>query len=230
MTIFQSSICLYCHSPIQESAGWANIFFLEEADLLCTTCRSKLTPIQGSTCEICCKPLQEGVRCPDCEQWLIDPLYSRALDYNVSLYTYNPFMKDVIARFKYRGDYELARLFSNELRKKAPQADVVIPIPLSDQRRYERGFNQAEAMGVMAGIPLTCGLIRVHGEKQSKKSRYERIHTEQVFGIHPEASSFQDKTILVLDDIYTTGSTLRHAGVILKEAGARRVISLTIAR
>lgn len=230
MKIFQSSLCLYCHSPIRESAGWANIFFLEEADLLCLACRSRLIPIQGNTCVICCKPLQTGAKCSDCEEWLVDPMFGQALDYNVSLYAYNPFMKDVIARFKYRGDYELARIFAAELRKKAPKAHFVIPIPLSEERLNERGFNQAEAIGMMAGMVLEHGLVRVHGEKQSKKSRYERIHTEQVFRINPKASDFQDKTILILDDIYTTGSTLRHAGALLKEAGAKSIISLTIAR
>ncbi len=230
MKIFESTLCLYCHSSIRESASWANIFFLEETDLLCPSCRSRLIPIQGNTCVMCCKPLQTGGRCQDCEGWLLDPLYGDALDYNLSLYAYNPFMKEMIARFKYRSDYELARIFANELRKKAPKADFVIPIPLSDERLNERGFNQAEAIGEMAGLPLVKGLVRVHGEKQSKKSRYERIHTEQVFRIHPKAPSFHNKTILILDDIYTTGSTLRHAGAILKEAGAKVVISLTIAR
>ena len=230
MKIFQNPLCLYCHSPIEENAGWANIFFLEETDLLCPNCRSQLAPIQGMTCERCFKPIRNPGKCPDCEQWALDTQYGEALDYNISLYGYNPFMKELIARFKYRGDYELARLFARELRKKAPKADFVISIPLSQERLHERGFNQADAIGVMGKFQMENGLIRVHGEKQSKKNRFERIHTKQVFCLHPKAPDFHDKTILILDDIYTTGTTLRHAGAVLKEAGARCVISLTIAR
>ena len=132
MKIFENPLCLYCHSPIQEGPSWSSIFFLEEADLLCPVCRSKLTPISGNTCISCSKPTQTKGKCPDCEQWMEDRLFGQTLDYNVSLYMYNSFMKDVIARYKYRGDYELVRLFAREIRKKAPKADYVMAIPLSN--------------------------------------------------------------------------------------------------
>lgn len=70
--------------------------------------------------------------------------------------------------------------------------------------------------------------MRTHSEKQSKKSRYERIHAQQVFQVCSE--EVQGKRILLLDDIYTTGSTLRQAAKVLKSAGAIEVKSLTLAR
>ena len=66
-------------------------------------------------------------------------------------------------------------------------------------------------------------------EKQSKKSRSERIHIPQVFQINPQVEII-GKHILLIDDIYTTGSTLRHAAKLLKESGAERIQSLTLAR
>lgn len=139
-------------------------------------------------------------------------------------------MKDYIARFKYRGDYELGRLFARELKKVASKTDMIIPVPLSEERLSERGFNQARALGEMAGLSVKEGLVRMHSEKQAKKNRRERIERQQVFALHPDAPAFEGQTVLLIDDIYTTGTTLRQAALLLKEAGATRVKSVTIAR
>ncbi|PQD96228.1 amidophosphoribosyltransferase [Pradoshia eiseniae] len=227
---FQKELCLYCHMPFEEQTGWAGLLFLTEPDLLCEGCRSGLAPIHGNRCDRCSRPMHEQGRCQDCIRWEETPSIGGALDKNISLYTYNSFMKEYIARFKYRGDYELARLFGEEIRKAAPKADMILPVPLSEERMRERGFNQARALGEMAGLKMQEGLVRMHSEKQAKMTRRERIERRQVFEIHPDAPVFRGKTILLIDDIYTTGTTLRQAGILLKEAGARRVLSVTIAR
>jgi len=108
--------------------------------------------------------------------------------------------------------------------------DLLVPIPLSDERLYERGFNQAESLALEAGAEPINLLKRVHSEKQSKKSRNERIRLPQVFQLSETAPPFQNKQILLIDDVYTTGSTLRQAAIILRQAGAKSVQSLTLAR
>ena len=105
---------------------------------------------------------------------------------------------------------------------------TIVPIPLSPERLQERGFNQAEALIVEAGLQSANLLKRTHSEKQSKKSRSDRIHVPQVFSLEP--TTLEGKRILLVDDIYTTGSTLRHAAKILVENGAASVSSITIAR
>ncbi|WP_331435273.1 phosphoribosyltransferase family protein [Bacillus sp. SA1-12] len=72
-------------------------------------------------------------------------------------------------------------------------------------------------------------LWRTHHEKQSKKSRMERLAAENVFS-YASSSKIEDKQILLVDDIYTTGSTLRNAAKLLVDNGAKTVFSLTLIR
>ncbi|WP_319805544.1 ComF family protein [Cytobacillus firmus] len=124
----------------------------------------------------------------------------------------------------------MARVFSAFIREKlkALEFDYLVPIPLSPERLYERGFNQSAALIHESGYTAIELLQRVHSEKQSKKSRQERIHHNQVF--KPLNADIENKVILLIDDIYTTGSTLYHAAKVLKASGAASVSSFTLAR
>lgn len=106
--------------------------------------------------------------------------------------------------------------------------DYIVPIPLSPVRLYERGFNQSAALIHEAGFTMTELLRRTHSEKQSKKSRFDRIHLHQVF--QPLNLNLENRKIILIDDIYTTGSTLYHAAKLLKAGGATSVCSFTLAR
>ncbi|MFZ7943826.1 phosphoribosyltransferase family protein [Neobacillus sp. 19] len=238
MNLFQQDRCLVCHNAIQPEIGWRAIFSIEKEPFLCTKCAGRLEKIVGETCRICCRPLtrldekfRKGDMCNDCFRWEEDSEWSGFLEKNHSIFLYNEFLKEVMAKYKFRGDYVLAKVFAQffkiELIKINP--DVLVPIPLSDERLYERGFNQAGALIIESGLAPSEILTRVHSEKQSKKSRSERIHLPQVFKLAAE-TNVQGKRIVLVDDIYTTGSTLRHAAKLLKAAGAERIQSLTIAR
>ncbi|MEK4280587.1 MULTISPECIES: ComF family protein [unclassified Cytobacillus] len=152
------------------------------------------------------------------------------LDKNVSLFMYNDFLKETIARYKFRGDYIMAKAFSLFIRErlKNMEFDYLAPIPLSPERLYERGFNQSAALIHEAGFTASELLQRIHSEKQSKKSRQDRIHQNQVFKLLP--AEIENKSILLIDDIYTTGSTLHHAAKVLKTGGAQSIQSITLAR
>ncbi|WLR55536.1 ComF family protein [Mesobacillus subterraneus] len=230
--------CLICHAEIEYALSWRALFGNEDAPKVCGECEDDFTLITGEICEMCGRPfafLQEEYRvenvCFDCKRWEEDEHWSGSLDQSRSLYRYNDFAKDVIAKFKFRGDYVLAEVFAPDLKEalQAYQYDYIVPIPLSEERLYERGFNQAEALITTAGLEPTHLLSRIHTEKQSKKSRSERIHLQQVFKLDTSLN-LDSKTILLIDDIYTTGSTLRHAAKILKENGAAKVYSFTLAR
>lgn len=238
MNFWKGDHCLLCHDEIQPEVSWGSIFGKEETATICGDCSPKLVPITGETCSICGRPfavLQPEYRlgsiCLDCKQWEADDKWSDTLDQNKSLFRYDNFTKEVIARFKFRGDYILAEIFAAAFRNAllAFQYDYIVPIPLSEERLYERGFNQAEAIIRAASCQPSHLLSRIHTEKQSKKSRHERIHLEQVFKVETKLD-LRGKTILLVDDIYTTGSTLRHAAKLLKEKGAVKVYSLTLAR
>ena len=80
--------------------------------------------------------------------WENDPDWLGYLQKNQSLYHYNEFLQNVIARFKFRGDYVIARIFSEKIQHILSQQEVhlLVPIPLSPERLQERCFNQAEAL------------------------------------------------------------------------------------
>ncbi|MDQ0413477.1 ComF family protein [Mesobacillus stamsii] len=230
--------CLICHQEIKANFSWTTLFKEEKAAKICGDCSNHFSQITGEICEICGRPFafleaeyKLEKRCNDCARWEEDALWRGTLDQNRSLYRYTDFTKEVIAKFKFRGDYVLAEIFAEDvqLALQAFHYDYLVPIPLSEERLYERGFNQAEALIVTAGFEPTQLLSRVHSEKQSKKSRSERIHHPQVFEFTTDLQ-LNSKTILLVDDIYTTGSTLRQAAKILKQNGAAKVYSFTLAR
>ncbi|WP_121611014.1 ComF family protein [Mesobacillus foraminis] len=237
MNWLASEHCLFCHGKLETAASWRSVFLKTEREYICGNCKNRLEPLKGDTCRICSKVLEaefrKGSLCYDCIRWEEDPHWSGLLTQNISLYHYNDFLKEIIARFKYRGDYVLARGFMPDVASalKSMLFDCLVPIPLSQERQYERGFNQTEALILESGHQPTPLLSRIHTEKQSKKSRTDRIHLSQIFQLIPEKiPDINGKTILLFDDIYTTGSTLRHASKILKENGAGSIYSLTLAR
>lgn len=246
MKFFVRNYCLYCHEEIRPSITWESLFLGPENQLLCESCLSKLDRIEGETCRICGRPFskmadsyKKGEICLDCLRWEERDEWRGVLTQNISLFIYNEFLKEIIARYKYRGDYELVKIFVPEFKKTLQTIDYdwLVPIPLSEKRLYERGFNQSEALLREAREEYKLFLQRIHSEKQAKKSRLERIQSPNVFTLNhsrfteeQHSNKITGKTILLIDDIYTTGTTLRQAATVLRQAGAKSVLSLTIAR
>ena len=237
MSLFADQYCLICHGVIDPVISWSSVILPTEEMDVCKSCQQRFKPLCGELCRGCGRVLstdyRSGDQCFDCIRWEEDAEWGGLLAQNFSLYEYNDFLKEVIATFKYRGDYRLARVFKPGILKtlESRTFDLIVPIPLSEERLYERGFNQTEALILEAGFQQTKLLSRIHSEKQSKKSRSERIHLPQVFRIRDTDSvPLEDKTVLLIDDIYTTGSTLRHAAKVLHEHGVYKVFSFTIAR
>lgn len=116
-------------------------------------------------------------------------------------------------------------------------ADLIVPVPLSKARRIERGFNQAEIVaGVIAGaagIPIeTRALVRrshtpMHRAAMDRRAR--ELTVENAFGVEiPE--SVTGRSIILVDDVFTTGATVSGCAKMLKKQGASKVGVLTIAR
>jgi len=230
--------CLYCDEVIVPVVSWSTLFSREVKKVLCERCEGALVRTEGDCCVRCSRPLGElseefrrGELCYDCVRWEEDQEWRGVLERNVSLYVYNDLLKEVIGRYKFRGDYVLAKIFSYEVGKlvKTLTADLLVPIPLSEERLYERGFNQAEAIIVESGLSPSLVLKRTHTEKQSKKTREDRIRLKDVFQFTGEVDVV-NRRVLLVDDIYTTGSTLMHGAKLLKQNGALSVSSITIAR
>ncbi|MCA1055290.1 ComF family protein [Rossellomorea aquimaris] len=228
--------CLYCEKPMREMESWTGLFHYEPKHL-CKECQEGLLHITGKRCVQCSRSLEKlpgelvrGDICLDCQRWEEDSEWKGVLSTNTSLFEYNPFLKVYLARYKYRGDHILAQAFSNYIKKSlnSIEFDFIVAIPLSEERHYERGFNQSTAFLEAASVTPSNILTRAHTEKQSKKPRQERLHQKQVFTL--TECNLTNKNILLFDDIYTTGITLRLAAILLKQAGAKQVSSLTLAR
>ena len=111
--------CLICFQEIILQMGWNDLISAEKKQTICPTCKSKLQEIDGQTCRICSRPFDQldakfirGDTCYDCFRWEEDPKWRNCLEKNQSLFQYNDFLQEVIARYKFRGDYILASLFS----------------------------------------------------------------------------------------------------------------------
>lgn len=223
--------CLWCDQDIIVEINWDNLIVLSKPEQLCKKCMQSLQMLHGNQC-LKCSRVSEQKLCQDCERWS-DSLIKDPLETNVSVFAYNEQMQEMITKWKYRGDYIVAEAFkqtfidkyeesfSNELKH-----SILIPIPLSEERLQERGFNQAKMLvDFLPGESLEI-ITRIHSEKQSKKTRSERISSDNPFIINETIN----KTVILVDDIYTTGTTLRHAATLLRENGCPKVYAYTLIR
>ncbi|WP_186580794.1 ComF family protein [Aquibacillus kalidii] len=224
--------CLWCDEEILVEVNWTNFLLPDRPKQLCEACEKSLQRIEGAICKLCGRPSDVEV-CMDCERWENDAGWKGVLTFNRSVFQYNSRMKEMIARWKYRGDYALLEAFRETIIKTFNQTfvqvrkdTILVPIPLSEERLFERGFNQAEALANLTGLPCENRLSRIHTEKQSKKTRSDRLATTNPFKIETKI----DRPVILIDDIYTTGITLRHAASLLKKHGCPKVYSFTLVR
>ncbi|SHM96877.1 ComF family protein [Gracilibacillus kekensis] len=228
--------CLYCQEVIDQPVTWSTLLHPVHTNHLCQGCRSELQKIADEICNKCGRSSNESL-CPDCQQWLNSNDYQSVLIYNRSIYQYTSFMQEVVSQWKYRGDYHLISIFEKDIFEKISElyqskSLTIVPIPLTRERLYERAFNLslaiAEIIAMKTKMPIVQALERNSelSEKQSKKSRKERMATKNPFRL---TKSLQTD-ILLVDDIYTTGMTIHHAAKVLKGAGSANIYSFTLIR
>ncbi len=224
--------CLWCDEEIVTQTNWGSFLYQNRQEKLCHVCLSQLKTLNGNRCQKCSRESSKFI-CYDCERW--EKFYHQKdpLTRNYSIYEYNDFMKEVITKWKYRGDYVLAEIFQEQylsyykqIFPKMNEPKVVIPIPLSDERLFERGFNQSEVLASFISQHQEHVLTRIHNEKQSKRTRKERLLARNPFKLNKTIY----KSAILIDDIYTTGSTIRHVATLLKESGCPFVYSFTLIR
>ena len=202
---------------------------------ICKECEGKVTYIHEPICKKCGKPLryEEKEYCTDCAEK--DFYYEQGR--SVWLHAGN--VPWSIYQFKYHnrriyGEFyaeELFRLYGDLMRKW--MIDTIIPIPLHRRRRRTRGYNQAELvarhLGKLANLQVdTKSVIRVNytrpQKELSQKERQKNLRNAFRVTKHWKPG----KNILLIDDIYTTGSTINSVAEVLKEKGAQKVWFLTI--
>ncbi|WP_199800825.1 ComF family protein [Bacillus pumilus] len=226
-------ICQICEAHFVASFTWKSLLLLNH-DRLCIACKHRLEKIQRPICPACGRAQSNDQLCQDCSRWKERLDSTTVLVKNRSVYAYNDLMKDVLSRFKFRGDTALAELFKQDVqavfkRSFSIKEPVLIPIPLSKERLNERGFNQSVILASLIGQPLLQPLVKIHQSKQSKKKKNERLDQKGMFQIN-QTDAIVQRDVILIDDIYTTGATIYDAARILKEAGAKSVSSFTLIR
>ena len=200
---------------------------------ICSDCIKKIKYVTPPWCMKCGKKMnEEGDLCNECIS------KEHFFDRGRALYEYDSIV-DGIYKFKYAGRKEYARVYGEEMAKylgefvKSCNADLIIPIPLHKSRQKKRGYNQASliarCLSDMVGIPVREDiLIRSKNTIPLKKlNRYERQNNlKKAFNIGK--NDVKLKTIILIDDIFTTGSTIDEASRVLKSAGADKIYFITL--
>lgn len=207
--------------------------------LVCDGCKDKPVCIEEPRCKKCSKPLlsSEQEYCYDCS--VKNFHYQRGY----SLWLYDGLMQKSMIAFKYNGRKEYASYYANEIvthftkEIRSINPDVIMPIPVHPARRRQRGYNQAELLALELGRRLhilvrSDVLIRtVKTRPQKGLSNIERMkNLEKAFAVnevYKDECRMYHKVMLV-DDIYTTGSTIEACSKILLSSGAGEVYYVTL--
>ena len=198
--------------------------------LICRACASDLHFLQEPLCFHCGKPLsgEEIEYCSDCRR------KKHSYDRGFAPFSYRGQMQASMMRFKYGGRAEYARFYAAAMEGRGRRLlrqwkpEVLLPVPVHRKRLIRRGYNQAarlaQELSRLTGIPADCkALIRRKNTKAQKELNdvERRKNLEQAFALAPGYRP--PKCLVLVDDIYTTGSTVDTLAALLKAAGAEQV-------
>ena len=210
---------------------------------ICDDCLESFERVPNIHCEVCGRPLaglarnpEQTLLCPACQ----DKTY--AFDHTRSFAVYQGALVRAILLLKFEQIEPLGAWFAQRLAELANAegerlaADVVVPVPLHRERERERGYNQAalisKPLATRLQLPHKAVLLmrtRARPDKQilSLEERWESVRG--AFATRP-GSQVDNLRVLLVDDVLTTGATLDACARALREAGAKSVTGLTIAR
>ncbi len=214
---------------------------LESENGLCADCFNEIDFISTPYCKKCGRPFADihhgnGLICGDCMK-----KQHSLFRFNRSAVKYNEHSKNLLLSFKFMDKTDNAPLLAKWLKQAgkdifAEGVDIFIPIPLHYKRLLKRRYNQsallAKELSRLTGIKTDyASVVRGrHTRPQVEFSGAARIkNIKGAFKIkHPER--IKGKRIVLIDDVMTTGSTLKECALVLKKAGAKSVDTLTVAR
>lgn len=199
-----------------------------EGDYICKLCFLKIhQPVQ--ICPICCKPSVDGWTHTRCKK-------SKGLDRLIIGLPYKGMVQDCLKKVKYRSAWDIIEFLYNKSDFVGLDDSIVTAVPMWEGKERTRGFNQAE---------LFTQLISKQFNNNSLKLLERVRDTKPMFGLDKKEradnvrGSFQvtdknsvknlDKKILLVDDVWTTGATMRECATILKQSGAKEIWGVALA-
>ncbi len=207
---------------------------------LCARCAAKARPIVAPFCQTCSEPFAGAITstftCQNCAERRLH------FDCAVAPYLSRSVVRELIHRFKYDRHFYLRHPLTAwaadglaDTRLAAPPIDAFVPVPLHPARFREREFNQADEIAKLlsqrTGTPLLRALRRIrYTSTQTVLDRHERMENlRNAFRVRDTAAVLLRHLVLV-DDVFTTGSTVDECARVLRQAGAASVRVLTVAR
>ena len=202
--------------------------------MVCPGCLEKLQVMEGFHCKKCGKFIQQEEKefCDDCL------LVCHGFEEGYGIFPYGGWVQQSMIRFKFHGRAQCG-VFYGKMMAAAAQRTVsrwnpsmILPVPMYRKKQKKRGYNQAEILAREVGkhldIPVRTDLVRrIRNTKPQKDMTLQmrRKNLRDAFGVSSELTGCGN--ILLIDDIYTTGSTIDAIAKILKQRGAGKIYFLT---
>lgn len=220
--------CVACNVLTRETAS------------LCSNCWQNITFISKPVCARCGKPfpysMGENAECMGCI--LTPPLYSKAR----AAFAYNDASRRLVTHYKHydktHGTPLFTKLLHHAVADLLPDVEVLVPVPLHFLRLLKRRYNQsallANALANQTEKPALLHTLRRSRRTAQQAGLSRKARLENVTGaFHVPKNKYRDiegKTILLIDDVFTTGATITACTQALLTAGAKHVYVLTLAR
>lgn len=216
-----------------------------EDPLVCGGCRGVFKSTGSSVCKKCGKPLEDAALeyCSDCVRKRHEFIR------NYAMWMYDDNMRKSIAHFKYHNRPEYAKFYAGQIFKRFKgefsriKIEAIVPVPLYIGRKKHRGYNQSQIfateLGKLLKLPVYPMLLRVkktrpqkelddYGRVQNLKGAFAWNEKWEKRWEKKQKRPVDVKTILLVDDIYTTGSTLNECAKVIKGHGEYDVYTLTV--
>ncbi|MEA1928994.1 MAG: ComF family protein [Candidatus Auribacterota bacterium] len=238
---YQNSLLWFLHLFFpKECVHCGRILDYRNREYLCFDCRKLIIPVRPPLCEQCGRPfsgeIENPIKCTDCRE--DPPRFRRAR----SAFLLDGAGRSLVLKYKYSRNPYLSSpaidwlLEIGEEEYDWSDYDLVVPVPLHPRKARERGFNQsavlASGLSRRTGIKLSRkGLIRTrYTGTQTRLSRNDRRENVRGAFRASESVELKGKSVLLVDDVYTTGATVNECAGVLIKAGVSMVDVLTLAR
>lgn len=199
---------------------------------ICTECWQQILPYQGPGCKRCGRPLvsELSIVCEECI--VAEPAFKHAASYSL----YDGTLKKAINLLKYYGIKRLSKPLSDFLLLgDIPASDAVIPVPLHEKRLRHREFNQsaliANNIAKRCEIPLLLDCLKKTKDTPHQVGLHSQERRKNIKGAFTVKKSHMitGKSILLIDDVITTGATIRECSRVLAQSGTGDIYVMTLA-